>query len=191
MNHDLIIKGYAFSLRPVSNSDAAKIIELRTTNTRCQYLNTTSANVANQIDWLENYYKRPQEYYFAIERITTNAVEGFISIYNYDEHSRTAEWGRWVLSPGSQSAVESAWLIYRCAFDTLRLSSIYCRTIADNTAVVSFHDSCGIRNRRLLKNHLFINEAIRDAVEHCLPAEDWPAIRETLGKISSRIACKL
>jgi hypothetical protein len=101
------------------------------------------------------------------------------------------EWGRWIVKPGSLAAVESAWLIYRCAFEQLKLLRVYCRTAAENKKVVSFHDSCGITDRRILAGHFELNGRRMDAIEHQLASQTWSEIGPRLEKMAQLIARRL
>lgn len=189
MRHELSLRGAAFGLRPVRDADAAFIVGLRSDPELGRYLNPTSPSVDDQLAWLARYYERPGDYYFVVERLATGAAEGLIGIY--DVTAGEAEWGRWLLCPGSLAAVESAALIYRCAFEQLGLQAVHCRTLAANERVVSFHDSCGIAERRLLPGHVELRGERLDAVEHRLSRAAWPEVDARLGKLAQLTARRL
>lgn len=189
MRHDLSLQGAAFGLRPVRDEDAGFIVGLRSDPELGRWLNPTSPNVSDQLAWLARYYERPGDCYFVIERLSTGAAEGLIGIY--DIEGGEAEWGRWLLKPGSLAAVESAALIYRCAFDALRLDAVCCRTLAANERVVSFHDSCGIAERRVLPGHVELRGERLDAVEHRLTRAAWPAVDAKLTQLAQLTARRL
>lgn len=191
MQHDLTISGPAFRLRPIANSDADVVLKLRRNPTLNRYLHATPQSVRAQMEWLAAYYERPHDYYFAIERLRTSRVEGVISIYDIDPTFAIGEWGRWILTPDSLAAVESAWLIYRLAFEQLGLQHVVCRTVFENSKVVSFHDSCGIRLRRLLPGHFHLNGQSVDAIEHRVNRLDWPEIAPNLENLAQRIARRI
>lgn len=191
MRHDLTLAGPAFRLRPVSDADAALILQLRSDPQLNRYLHPTSPDLADQLAWLANYYERPGDYYFVVERRETGEPEGLISIYAINPDTGEGEWGRWILRPGSLAVVESAWLIYCCAFEQLGLTDVYCRTLAENAAVVSFHDSCGIAERRLMVGYFDLGGCVADAVEHRVDRETWIRIAPQLEKFAWRIARRL
>lgn len=188
MLHDLQMDGPGFRLRPISNDDAGFVVGLRSNPDLNKFLHVSSGQVEDQLNWLASYFKRKGDFYFIIERRGSRTPEGTISLYDIDETHRTGEWGRWILKPGSLAAIESAYLIYSVAFELLGLDHVYCRTVADNRKVVSFHDSCGIRSRHLLPQHFEIDGKKLDAVEHTLNSADWPAVRQSLHKLSERTA---
>lgn len=191
MRHDIQLDGYAFRLRPVNDADAALILDLRCDPELARFIHSTPPSLADQLAWLAKYYERPGDYYFMVERRRDAQAEGFISIYEIDEATRAAEWGRWILRRGSLAATESAWLMYRCAFEILGLSRVYSRTVADNTRVVAFHDACGITRRRLLPQHFQLRDGTYDAVEHEVDRETWPEIAPNLERPARALARKI
>lgn len=188
MRHNITIRGHAYRLRPVADTDAELIVSLRSDAVLSRFLHTTSPRVEDQLAWLQRYYERNGDYYFVIERQKDSRAEGLIAIYDLDTVSKTAEWGRWILRPDSNAAVESCWLIYGVGFEQLGMTEIFCRTVADNKKVVSFHDSCGLKNRRTLSNHVQIGGQTFDSVEHRLDKDSWPIIATNLERISSLAA---
>src|ERR1700733_7831815 len=124
MRHDLTVEGFAFRLRPIGDRDASLVLELRGDAKRNRFLHPIPPRLDDQLAWLARYYERPGDYYFVVERRDSGAAEGVISIYDIDPLGESGEWGRWILKPGSLAAVESAWLIYRCAFEQLGLQRV-------------------------------------------------------------------
>lgn len=186
MRHDIHIEGCSFRLRPIGDSDASFVVELRSNSELNRFLHTGALDVESQISWFQEYYERANDYYFVIERNADARPEGVISIY--DILGGHGEWGRWILLPGSLAAVESAWLIYRGAFEYLDLDSLYCRTVAVNEKVVSFHDSCGITSRKLLPNHFELGGQLFDAIEHRVDRLAWIIIESRLEKLAKALA---
>jgi len=191
MRHDLTVAGPAFRLRPIGDGDAALVLELRNNPQLNRFLHATSSSLAAQLAWLAQYYERPGDYYFVVERQQDGLPEGVISLYDIDAAGHAGEWGRWILRPGSLAAVESAWLIYRCAFEQLGLDEVYCRTVADNASVVSFHDSCGIAQRTRLPGHFDLDGRRVDAVEHRVSRAAWHDLTPRLEKLAQLTARRL
>lgn len=188
MRHELRIEGFAFRLRPVALDDAQFIVDVRTHEQRSRYLHHTSRDVEEQTKWLKCYLEREGEYYFVIERRLPIRKEGLVVINNFSDSPRSAEWGRWVLVPGSLAAAESALLVYRTAFDVLALDEVFCRTIAENSAVVSFHDSSGLLRRAVMEDYFDLGGPRYAAIEHVLTRERWPVVSETLTTHALRVA---
>ena len=188
MRHDIDCVGHRYSLRPVEIADAEFIVGIRTDPGLSRYINSTSPRVSDQVVWLNKYFDRLGDWYFVIIDNRNGQREGLVGIYEFNRTLRVAEWGRWVLRPGSLAAVESAALTYRTAFDRLKLEEIYCRTVADNKAVVSFHNSSGARLRRALTNHVEINGKRYDSVEHCVDRIVWAEMHPRLEALALRTA---
>jgi RimJ/RimL family protein N-acetyltransferase len=192
MRHDFRLQGFTFGLRPVELSDAEFIVELRTNDLeRTRYLHPIPPEVQKQREWIEHYFARENDYYWVIERLASHQQEGLAGIYDLNSVERTAEWGRWVLRPGSLAAAESALLIYRVAFECLKLKSVHCLTVADNQRVVSFHDSCGLSRAEILKAHFKLGETSLDVVRHILMQQEWETVRNRLAAHAQRIARRL
>ena len=170
MKHSIIVNGFGYRLRPVSVSDARFIVDIRTADAeRNKFIHQTSDDITKQEEWIENYLKRPDDYYFVIENSLTQQSEGVIGIYNIEDCK--AEWGRWVIGKGSFAATESLDLICQAAFRFIGLAEIYCRTIQKNTAVVSFHNSVKEKVRAVLPDCIEMNGEKYSAVEHYIDAE--------------------
>ncbi len=188
MRHDHRLEGKAYGLRPVSDADASFIVELRSAGPRTRHLNSVPSAVANQLEWLRDYYLKLDDYYFVIQKISDGRAEGLIGLYNLDPSRRQAEWGRWIVSPSSLCAVESVVLMLDFAFLRLGLKSVHSRTAADNASVVSFHDSCGFRRAEDGPARLLIDGNPHDAVRHECRAAEWAEIRPALLEKSTKIA---
>lgn len=180
MEHDLQLGGYGFGLRPVAPGDAALIVDLRSKTERSKFLNPIPPSVEQQSDWLKRYSQRAGDYYFVISRQRDGYPEGLIGLYDVDSAGPRAEWGRWIIRQGSLAAIESALRIYELGFERLGLVEVYCRTLAANSAVVSFHDSCGLVRRGLIKNAFEFNGTKHDAIEHFITRDGWPAVKAGL-----------
>lgn len=191
MRHEISLDGPAFRIRPVCDSDAEFILRLRTNPILNRFLHSTSNIIDDQLGWLAAYYVRPDDYYFVIERRSSGRPEGVIAIYGIEKQEKCGEWGRWILLPHSLAAIESAMLIYRCAFEVLGLHFVYCRTVAANRSVVSFHDSCGICDRVLLPRYFDIGGERHDAIQHSIGLSQWPDMGMRLLKLATLTSRRL
>lgn len=191
MRHQYIIEGEAFRLRPIEERDAEFVVALRSLADRSQYLNPISPSTDVQLRWLEDYFKRMGDYYFVIERIVGNRPEGLISLYDTALQDGTAEWGRWIVTPVSLSAIESVVLLMDFAFDLMHLRKVYSYTVAKNSAVNSFHDGCGFKRAGVQVGRFNMDGRMIDAVKHECSAGEWALLRPALAakchKIFQRI----
>lgn len=186
MRHNVGLEGFAFRLRPVAVDDAADIVDLRRDPGRSQFIHETSPSVAVQTRWLEKYFRRDGDYYWAAERLDDGRMEGVLGVY--DVAGNRAEWGRWVLRPGSLAAAESAWLVHEAAFEVLRLDTLISRTLTENQAVVSFHARYGAETVRILPGYARIGDVVHDAVEARMTRERWATAGPRLRAIAQRTA---
>lgn len=186
MRHDVHIAGHAFRLRPVADSDAAYIVDLR--GRGGPYVNRGAVDVEQQRAWLDGYFTRADDFYFVVERLGAGRREGLVGLYHVG--AGCAEWGRFVLESRSVAAVETALLVYRLAFDVLVLDEVFCRTLQANARVVAFHDSCGIPRASdpVMIEH---DRAPAVAVEHRLGRDRWPEVRERMDRLAMRVARNL
>lgn len=188
MRHDIRIKGMVFGLRPVELVDVSFIINLRSDPEHTKFMHPISSYLADQEAYLKEYFKRPGDYYFIIERIHDSSPQGTISVYNIDKRRKCGEFGRWILLRESLGAVESALLLYRVAFGILGLDMVYTHTIAENKQVVSFHQSCGLKTHKTLKDYFNINGSIYDGIEQRITKNTWATVEPQLSEKTKLIA---
>jgi RimJ/RimL family protein N-acetyltransferase len=183
VRHEIHRDGPAFRLRPVADDDAAYIVDLRARGG--PYINRGTTTVAEQRDWLARYFAREGDFSFVVEARRNPRREGLVGIY--DVRDGVAEWGRFVLEPGSFAAVETALLVYDVAFDDLALDRVYCRTLAANARVVAFQDSCsGMRTPGEVR--ITHNGAPAGAIEHSMTRDAWRRARERMARLATRVA---
>lgn len=180
MEHDIKVNGYSYRLVPVKLSDAQFIIDTRLEDEqKNQFVHKISNDIKAQENWLLDYFKRDNDYYFVVENLFTQEKEGLISIYNINNNK--AEWGRWVLKRGSLAALESVALIYQAAFEILNLDEVYTRTIENNTQVVNFHKRINAKFRGVLENEFELEGQLYNAVEQYVDKEYYfSVIKEQL-----------
>ena len=191
MEHSITVEGAAFRLRPVDLGDAEFMVTLRTDPELSRYLNPTSGDVEAQKQYIRDYFRKEDDYYFIVERRRTGRCEGMIAVYDVDHQAKTAEWGRWLLRKGSMAALESALLIYKFVFEVLRLDSVYCRTVTENEKVISFHMSCGLEMARIIKRYVRIGDVVYDSAEQRMTRKMWPQQRVALDRKAARLASTL
>lgn len=193
MKHNLKKDGYAYRLRPIEMKDASFIIDVRLEDDgRNQFIHKISDDVSIQEKWLSSYFERENDYYFVLENKITSTPEGVISIYNINNDKKTAEWGRWVIKKGSLGAVESVNLINKIAFEDLDLEKIYSKTVADNTSVVSFHDSIGAVRKVDKNEDIELEGRFYKVIEHQITKKNYfNSIEPKLSNKSLKIFEKL
>lgn len=188
MQHGHLIEGHALRLRPLADADAGFVLALRGNPQLNRWLHRGAADEAAQRAWQQAYYRREGDWCFVAERRADARAEGMVALYDFDPAARSAEWGRWVMQPGTRHAVECAWLVLRFAFDELKLDAVFCNTVAANEAVVSFHDSCGVPREHGYAGTVELHGRQEALVQHRLQAADWPAVDARLGALAARLA---
>jgi RimJ/RimL family protein N-acetyltransferase len=184
------IEGFAFKLRPIDADDSESILALRNDPELSQYMARLDPDIERQRSWIEWQRTADDDYYFAVVSKTDNSLEGYISLYHFasdEDGTPSAEWARWVLRRGSMAALESAFMIYEFGF-ALGRRRIYCRTLASNKKVISFHDSMGLVRRKLWPQLFVVNGMAEDAIEHSISAEGWKAGRDRIAALAGRSA---
>jgi len=189
VRHNINLTCARYRLRPVTLEDAAFIVALRTDPLLNRFVHETSPRVEDQVAWLEGYFERAGDYYFIVENAESLEEQGTAGLYKVE--SGSAEWGRWILKRGSMAALESAWLIYQAAFSRLTLHELCSRTLTDNHAVISFHDSFGASRIPGSREGPIVRGQRSAVIEHRVTSAEWPALRDrhysTITRFASRI----
>jgi len=180
MKHDLSLVGPAFELRPATLEHAQFIFNLRRDPALNAFINETPDDYERHLEWMHAYLERPGDYYFVVADRQTHALQGTCALYNLDPERKHGEWGRWLISPDSLAAVESAFLLYALAFEKLGLAEVCCRTMTDNLRVLSFHKGCGLRVKRVEQDGPYGAENGDAFVEHALTQQEWPVLKQAL-----------
>ena len=177
MRHHYTIQGGSYRLRPADLDDADFIVKLRTDPERNRFINHTSSDIGDQREWLRRYFERPDDFYFVIEHVSRCLSEGTLGIYDVNRKRRSAEWGRWVVRPGSKSAVASCCLAFDLAFGTMELESLHSYVAAENRDVINVLRALGMRETASLPRHLLLNGHRYDASEMSITASEWKGTR--------------
>lgn len=177
---------FGYHLREVHESDAPFVLSLRTSEELSRYLNPTIPDLEAQKEWLRERSSKPDDYYFVVES-EDGEKEGLISLYGVDPQKRVAEWGRWIVRPGSLAAPASVLLVLNFGFENLGLERIFSRTVEENLAVISFHDRVGfLRGSKIIGGFRRNNSSV-DLIEHFTTQEHWPIVKRKLQVYATRV----
>lgn len=191
MDHNHRVVGLLYSLRPVDARDARFIDSLRQNSSLNSYINSAKPGVKAQEIWIEEYLRSPGDFYFVVERNSTSERVGLVSLYDVNTQRKIGEWGRWIVPGDPLAVIESALLILRFGFDTLNLSKIVCRTLYGNSQVISFHESLGLKRKRLIMDYVVIRGTSHHAVEHEVVSKNWPEIENRVLAVAERLASRV
>ena len=133
--------GRTLSFRDATVADAAFILFLRIDEKKSRYLSAVSADLNAQQTWLKNYEDAQDQAYFIIEY----QDEPIGTVRLYDAQQESFCWGSWVLKDGrpSQSAMESALMVYSYAVDALGFQAAHFDVRKGNERVWKFHERFG------------------------------------------------
>lgn len=137
-----LIEGKNINFRKVVESDAAFILNLRLDNRSNQFMTKTDNDLNKQIQWIRDYQKRPQEYYFIIE---SKEKEDYGTIRIDASRQDSFCLGSWIIKKGAPGtvAIECVLLTYEFGFYKLGYKNCHFNVIKDNLKVVNFHKRFG------------------------------------------------
>jgi RimJ/RimL family protein N-acetyltransferase len=188
MKHGISIEGYAYALRPIELEDAKFVVDVRTPK-RTRYMHEIERTVEAQRAWLEEYFARPNEYYFVIQRKQDQEREGLTSLLDFDQANRSAQWGRLILRPGSFAAAETALLMLQLAFDTFGLDEVWGIAVAGNTQMIAYAESFGFEDRERVVVEL--DGRVVEGIKHVLTKRRWKMYEKKVRENARSIAYSL
>ncbi len=181
------LEGQYVNLRPLAPEDAELTFGWRQ-GARAILLNQGAQTVEQQARWIAG---RPaSEYNFIIETKTHRPI-GMLSLSGIDTVNRVGEPGRFLIgdeegAQGLPAAAEAMKLLYGLAFDRLGLRRVWGIVASDNRRMIKWQTYVGMTKEGCLRQHLYINGHVQDAVVFGLLAEDYR--RTTLPRLESLIA---
>jgi RimJ/RimL family protein N-acetyltransferase len=147
------IAGKSVILRDADTSDAQFIVQLRNDEKKGRYISATSADVSDQVEWLNGYKDATNQAYFIITDLLGKRY-GTVRIYDQQEYSFC--WGSWILSseaPG-HFAIESALMVYQYALK-LGFTKAHFSVTKGNSSVIKFHERFGAELREESEEECF------------------------------------
>jgi RimJ/RimL family protein N-acetyltransferase len=187
MQHDISLACVRYRLRPVTLEDAAFIVEIRNDPSLNRFLHKVSPRVEDQVEWLNRYFERPDDYYFIVEEANSGQPQGTVGIYDVAKDAGSAIWGRWVVKGGPVAGVESAWLICEAGFSKIGLTALRPLVLTENKKILSFHDNFGCTRVGILEDYFLVRGERKSAIEYRITSAEWPTIRARHYSILSRL----
>lgn len=138
------LQGRFVNLREITVNDAKFVLDLRCDEKKSKYLNKTEYNLEKQIDYINNYLKKDDEWYFIIENKKHEPL-GTTRIYNVQ--GKTFTGGSWLMIDGAspQEVLEGSLLSRDYAFNILGFEKDSYDVRKGNKKVIRFHKICGAR----------------------------------------------
>lgn len=181
------LAGQFVSLRPLMLDDAELTFAWRQ-GARAILLNQGAQTVEQQRRWIAG---RPaSEYNFIIETKQHRPI-GMLSLSGIDVVNRVGEPGRFLIgdeagAAGLPAAAEAMKLLYELAFDSLQLRRVWGVVASENRLMIKWQTFLGMTQEGRLREHLFINDRLQDAVVFGLLDHEYR--RVTLPRLESLIA---
>lgn len=132
----------------VEESDAEFILSLRTNADLNKHLSKTDVSIDAQKQWIRDYKIREaekREFYFIICRNDDGQAVGTVRLYDFIITTNSFCWGSWILNSSKTkfAAIESAFLVYRFAFEELKFEKSHFDVRKENSKVIAFHEKMG------------------------------------------------
>lgn len=139
-----ILQGKYVNLREVAVDDAEFILKLRCDEKKSRFLHKTEYNVEKQVEYIKNYLKKDNEWYFIIENKEHKPL-GTVRIYDVEGDKYTG--GSWLMSDEAtaQQVLEGDMLMKKYSFDVLGFNKNCFDVRKENKKVVRFHKICGAK----------------------------------------------
>lgn len=183
MKHDIRLNAHGIGLRPVLETDAAFIVELRNSPHAAGRIGDSTKTVDAQLAWLRRQADAPNDYLFIIEQTHNQSPCGMLGIYGIE--GKTGEWGRWVVKPDVPAAAASALLVLRICFERLRLETVRALIVSSNREVIAFHERIGYTYVGVAASPRVIGGESIAMQEYQVQARDWPSMCATLERYAA------
>ncbi len=138
------LQGKYVNLREVTVDDAEFILSLRCDPKKSKYLNPTEYDVPKQVEYIKNYLKKDDEWYFIIEDKNHRPL-GTTRIYGVKGNQYTS--GSWLLvnDVELEEMIESGFMARNYAFNVLGFEKDYFDVRKGNKKVVRYHLGYGAK----------------------------------------------
>ena len=181
------LAGQFVNLRPLSVDDALLTFAWRR-GARAILLNQGAQTAEQQARWIAS--RSEGEHNFIIETKQHRPI-GMLSLTAIDPVNRVGEPGRFLMgdeeaAQGIPAAAEAMKLLYELAFDRLQLRRVWGMVACDNTRMIKWQTYLGMTREGQLREHLFINGRLQDAVLFGLLEGEYR--RSTLPRLNALIA---
>lgn len=178
------ILGVNICLREVQYSDSEQIVKWRNDDNIGKYLSNTELTLTNQKLFMEEYFKRENDFYFIAELKNNKVPIGTVAVFNYDKIAKIAEWGRILILPEySLVAFETAFLSIQFAFEKLKINKIYGAVQKENKVAHRFDLSLGFVEEGILHSHYWNGEKCDDVILIAMFKDEYKKLKYKYKKI--------
>lgn len=182
MEYSYILENDDRILRPVRVDDAEFIVKLRNQPHVIGRVNDSLTDVEKQREWIREYLKRENEYYWIMETLDHRPF-GTTSLYHYCAEKRQMEIGRWVKmadAPQDGNQFASRIQMNDFVFDVLGMKRLVFDVVSTNKPVLKYHRLCGAIETGVAKDYFVIQGRPVDMVWFEETPESWKIVRPKL-----------
>jgi RimJ/RimL family protein N-acetyltransferase len=144
------IEGKFAVLKPMAESNAEFLFDLRNDPELSRLVNDGPKTLADQQRWMQTYFARDNDHNFIVHSRTLKIPVGTVALYDIDLSKKTAEPGRWLVRQDPIAAIESDLLINTYAFETVGLEQLHFSVFTANAKVLAYHSRNGARKTELV-----------------------------------------
>jgi len=163
------LKAKTIKFRLAEPDDARFVYSLRINKKLSEHISKVTGTALQQREWLEAYKLRENsgsEAYFIIERLDTSIPIGTVRLYGFVGTEKFC-WGSWILNENKTrtAAIESAYLVYKYAFEYCGFELAYFQVDKNNELVISFHEKTGailVSEDDVNKNYEFTSDCYEE-----------------------------
>lgn len=155
---------------------------------RARLLNRGAQTVEQQRAWITTRPVSERNYLIALK---SGLPVGMVSLVDIEMDARKAEPARFLIgnekaAQGIPVAAEALLLLYRFAFDTLKLRRLYGTVVSANRPMMKFHEYSGMRKEGVLRDHLYLDGQFHDGVVYGLLEPEFRSV--TVGRLGGLVA---
>jgi RimJ/RimL family protein N-acetyltransferase len=179
-------------LREITYQDTDNILFWRNHSVLGKYISFSRDPLTKETheNYLKDYFKDKNSYYYIAEEINSNKAIGTISLDNIDIYAKKAESGKFLIDPNYRLyAFEVVYLLFAFAFETLNLNKIYSLQQKQNPAK-DFTIYLGGQIEGVLKEHYWNGEMLDDIIQFAFFKPDFEKLKASYFELKNGFVAK-
>ena len=148
MRHNIHLESERLRLMPLDKSQIETIRVWRNQeNISCWFCNQQVISAEQQQEWYQAYLKEDGNYIFIIQEKGSGKDIGMLSLYNFSEDKKEAEFGRFLIGEasarGQHYGREALNMICEYAGVSMKLTRLVLEVFQDNQVAYRLYKECG------------------------------------------------